>query len=126
MDTSTAAAFIIVGLLVSRRSVVYTYTHAYERQRTCPLAVLSGLFSCSCQSTSCVTSMLAPGRQLLRKLANPMEIQAHTRPSTQLSAGQLEDHQTKGDLQSSPGLVSPVWRHLQGVLGEEACHSSYR
>ena len=70
--------------------------------------------------------MLAAGRQLLRKLANPVEIQAHTRPSTQLSAGQLEDHQTEGDLQSSPGLVSPVWRHLQGVLGEEACHSSYR
>ncbi len=70
--------------------------------------------------------MLLPGRQLLRKLADPMEVQAHTRPSTQLSDGQFEDHKTERGLQSSPGLVSPVWRYLQGVHGEEACHSGHR
>ncbi len=70
--------------------------------------------------------MLLPGRQLLRQLADPMEVQAHTRPSTQFSVGQCEDHQAERGFHSSPGLVSPVWRHLQGVYGEEARHSGHR
>lgn len=78
------------------------------------------------KSTVPLTPMLIPDRQLLRQLADPLEVQAHTRASTQLSDGQCEDHQTERGLQSSPGLVSPVWRHLQGVYGEEACHSGHR
>jgi hypothetical protein len=116
MDISTAVAFIIGGLLVSRHNALRHTCLALRRACNCictPVGYdIVRTVILSSKSTTLLTPTVPSGHQLLRQLADPMEVQTHTRPSTQFSDGQCEDHQTERGLQSSPGLVSPVWRHL--------------
>lgn len=72
------------------------------------------------------TSCCSPGCQLLRKLADAVAVPAYTWPTTQLFPGQPKDYQYETDFQSSQGLVSRVWRHLQGLHVQKTLHSGYR